>query len=232
MQESKEQRADRHRIQNAIFLILRAQNAPENKLLAEGGQNTIGQNQTHGRSRRAVVGGGEGVIQSEGGLRIQHPAYHGKQGTTGGKQQNRRQDNQDMRQRHAPQTQGRHKLLPAQADIQVCRDREYQQLEKNRTQVFPLPRQECPVNQAGKQKQRINHQHQPCGTRRNGILAAQKRLEPEPLLRSSGAVSGRNRLVLHERAQASLRKVHIAPEHRASGAAGRAQGNTHTSRRL
>ena len=41
-----------------------------------------------------------------------------------------------MRQRHAPQTQGRHKLLPAQADIQVCRDREYQQLEKNCTQVF------------------------------------------------------------------------------------------------
>ena len=92
-----------------------------------------------------------------------------------------------MRQRHAPQAQGRHKLLPAQADIQVCRDREYQQLEKNRTQVFPPPRQECPVNRAGKQKQRINHQHQPRGTRRNGILAAQKRLSrnrfsgvPEP----------------------------------------------------
>ena len=98
VQEGEEDRADGGGVEDAVLFMLGAEDAAEDQLLAEGGEEAVSQDQTNGGTHRAVVGGGEGVVESEGGLGVHHAAEHGEQGTARDQHEGRRQEQEQVRE--------------------------------------------------------------------------------------------------------------------------------------
>ena len=94
--KAAEDRADRRGVENAVLLELGAENAAEDQLLAEGGEESVGQDQPHGGTHGAVIDRGEGVVQGEGGLGVHHAAEHGQKGTARNEHEGGRQEEEQM----------------------------------------------------------------------------------------------------------------------------------------
>ena len=174
MQEGKEQRADGGGVQDAVLFMLGAKNAAEDQLLAEGGEDAVGQHQADGGAHRAVVGGGKGVVEGEGGLGGHHAAKHGQQGTARDQHQGRRQDQEQMGQLDPLQPQGLDVIHPPQTDVQVHGNGEDHELKQNDGEILALTGEEGGVDETGQKQQGVDDQHQYRGGIGYSGLARQK----------------------------------------------------------
>ena len=179
MQEGEEQGADGGGVEDAVLFMLGAEDAAEDQLLAEGGEETVGQDQTNGGAHRAVVGRGEGVVEGEGGLGVHHAAEHGEQGTARDEHEGGRQQKKQVGELDLTRPQGLDMIHPPHADVEVGGDGEDHELEQDDGEVLALTGEEGGVDETGQEQEGVNDQHQHRGRIGHGVPARQK----IPLLR-------------------------------------------------